>query len=120
MNLKEHSIDTSIGKVVCYRLRTNDEEWKKLEGQASFMFERGAKRLRVFYPDEAGEAPFYISDSPYTYRRGIVWHQLGYELQGLATYKVRDIFLEKKNEEKAQLYEYYGNILLQLSFLERQ
>ena len=65
MNLRdEHAVDLSAGKVVCYRMRTNDSEWKKLEGQVSFMFERGAKRLRVFYPDEPQEAPFYISDSP--------------------------------------------------------
>ena len=114
MNLKEeHPIDTTIGEVRCYRMRTQDADWHKYIGLVSKPFERGAKVLRVFYPDDETEAPFYVSSEMYEYRRGNVWARLYYgDVDSLL-----HILLDHKRHERATMQKYLDMLSRQIARL---
>lgn len=114
MNLKEeHPIDESLGTIKCYRMRTQDADWRKLIGLVSEPFARGRKVLRVFYPDDETEAPFYVSSEMYDYRRGNVWERLYY---GDFSKSLR-ILLEHKRHERETMQKYLDMLTKQIANL---
>ena len=112
--LKEHPIDRYLGAVACFRMRTQDDDWRKLEGLVSEPFTRGAKVLRVFYPEDETEAPFYVSEEAYEYRRGNVWTSMVFDYN---SDKALRILLEHKRHERETMIRYLDGLTKQIAHL---
>ena len=114
----EHPIDTDIGRVICYRLRTTDEEWTKFEGRVSVPFTRGAKQLAVFYPfadsTRPDLAPFFVDAEQYKVHRGTIWAIKKEEDH----YRIANELLKKVVEDRDKALDYYATLNDQICFLQ--
>lgn len=113
--LKHYPIDVPIA--TCYKMRSDDEEWTRLTGSVSGPFKRGAKDLRVFYPDDKTEAPFFVSDTEYTVRRGILW-ATGDSYKSPIAYTAAKEFLKKAEDDLLEAKTRIGTLKNQITFLK--
>lgn len=111
--LKEHPIDENITEVHCYRFRTQNTVLTELTGTVSEPFKRGFKVLRIFYPEDDTEIPFFVDAIPYTLRRGIVWAPT----RNLDIRSVIDIFICNKSDEREKAVKYVNSFDDQIEYL---
>lgn len=100
----------------CYKMRSDDESWHVLTGKVSTPFVRGAKTLRVFYPDLNVEAPFFVDVEELKVRRGVLW-AAGYP-EDLDHYRIAETFLEKVEEDRVETLKHLETLSSQIAFLK--